>query len=213
MGFKNEIVGVSHFCPLALPKVAGIKINWEEVLKLKPSTVFMLSSQKTRKGIETLEKLNIKYGIYSFESLKSIPFCAQDMAKILGKEKIGRQSFNSFMKGITNLPKLKKARVVYVLWWKPLIISTSSSFLAETFSFMGFETLPKDEKRDFLRKNFEDLFLIKPDFIFFSDDAGNPPKIISQNFKLIPLPSDKVNRPNLKFLEYFYNFKDEKIFH
>lgn len=212
MGFKDEIVGVSYFCPLNLPKVSSTKIYWEELLKLKPTAVFMLSSQKSKKGIETLKKLNIKYGIYSFESLKSIPFCALNMAKILNKEKTGKEYFNNFMKEIRALPKLKNARVVYLLWFNPLIISTGSSFIAETFKLMGFEIFPEAGKKDFIKGNLEELFLIKPDFIFYSQDAGKPPKIILENFKLIPLPSEIVNRPNLDFFKYFYNFKNEKIF-
>lgn len=212
MGFKEEIVGVSYFCPLNLPKVAGTKINWEEVLKLKPTAVFMLSSQKSKKGIETLEKLKINYGIYSFESLKNIPFCALHMSKILGKEKAGKEIFNNFMKEIRALPKFKSTKVVYILWFSPLIVSTSSSFIAETLNLMGFKTFPEVEKKDFVKASLEELFLINPDFIFYSEDAGKPPKIILENFRLIPLPSDTVNRPNLDFFKYFYNFKNEKIF-
>lgn len=213
MGFKEEIVGVSQFCPLNLPRVASTKINWEELLNLKPTCVFMLSSQKTKKGLKVLEKLNIKYGIYSFNSLRSIPFCAQDMARILGKEETGKKNFHKFMQKLKNLPKMKNFKVTYVLWWKPLIISTNSSYLAETLSFMGFDFFPKNEKKDFIKTSYEELFILKPDFVFFSEEAGEIPEIIKDNFKLIPLPSNQVNRPNLTFFEYFYNFKDEKLFH
>lgn len=212
MGFEKEIVGVSSFCPLNLPKVADVKINWEEVLKLKPSSVFMLSSQKSKKGIELLKKLNIKFGIYSFESLKDIPFCAQEIAKILGKKEIGKKHFNNFMLNLKNIPKFKNKRAIYVLWWKPLIVSTSSSYISETLNFMGFNMFPKNPKKGFEKYRIENLFEQNPDIIFISDDAGKTPEIIEENFKIYYLPSKLINRPNLTFLNYFFSFKNETIF-
>lgn len=211
MGFKEDIVGVSIFCPLELPKVADVKINWEKLLELKPNYVFMLSSQKTDKGIRILENLNIKYGIYSFNSLKSIPFCAMDMAEILGKKDLGKKYFNKFMVSINNLPKIKEKKAIYVLWWEPLIVSTSSSYICETMALMGFDIYPKDEKTDFKKYSLENLFNLNLDIIFYSEEAGGVPKIIKNNFKTYPLPSS-INRPNLSFLNFFYNFKNENIF-
>jgi len=211
MDASDELVGVSFFCPLPLPKVADVKINWEKLLKQKPTVVFMLSSQKTENGIKILEKLKIKYGIYSFDSLRSIPFCVMDMAKIIGKGELGKKFFNDFMLSIKNLPKVKEKKAVYVLWWEPLIVSTSSSFICETMSLMGFDIYPKDENIDFKKYNLENLLKLKPDIIFYSEDAGPIPKVIKNNFQIYPLPSS-INRPNLSFIKYFYNFKNESIF-
>lgn len=212
MGFEKDIVGVSVFCPLNLPKVADVKINWEEVLKLKPSSVFMLSSQKSKKGIELLKKINIKFGTYSFENLKDIPFCAQEIAQILGKKEIGKKHFNNFMFYLKNIPKFENKKAIYVLWWKPLILSTNSNYISETLNFMGFDMLPKNSKKGFEKYRIENLFDLNPDIIFISDDAGRTPEIIKENFQIYYLPSKLVNRPNLTFLKYFFSFKNEAIF-
>lgn len=212
MGFEKEIVGVSVFCSLNLPKIADVKINWEEVLRLKPSSVFMLSSQRSKKGIKILEKLNIKFGVYSFENLKDIPFCAQDIAKMLGKKEIGKKYFNNFMFNLKNIPKFKNKKAIYVLWWKPLIVSTSSSYISETLNFIGFNIFPKNSKRGFEKYRIENIFELNPDIIFISDDAGETPEIIKENFQIYYLPSKLINRPNLTFLKYFFIFKNETIF-
>lgn len=212
MGFQKEIVGVSYFCPLDLPKIADLKINLEEVLKLKPTAVFMLSSQAKEKDIKILKKLNIKYASYSFETLRNIPFCAQEMAKLLGKEETGKKHFKDFMSKIKNLPKLKKQNVIYVLWWDPLILSTSSSYISEVLNFMGFNVYPKNDNKDFERSNIESIFTIKPDLILISDDSGKIPEIIGKHFKTFLIHSEIVNRPDLNFINYFMNFKNENIF-
>ncbi len=211
LGYSNEIVGVSSFCPLNKPKVADKKINWEELLKLKPTYVFMLKSQATKKGLKILEKLKIKIGTYSFENLKSIPFSAMDMANLLGDKKRGREIFKKFMKDLKNLPKVKTKRVLYIIWQEPFIVSTNSSYIGETLQIMGFDVFPKN-KRDFIKVSLEEIFNLKPDIIFISDDMPKINNLILKNIKTFPLPSNIINRPTLIFFKPLYNLKNEIFF-
>lgn len=208
LGLKEEIVGVSFFCPLDLPKVSSIKINWEKALKLKPTIVFLLDSQVSSEEESFLKKINLEYEKFSFRKLKDIPFAALKISKKLKRIKEGRQAFFKFMKKVYNLPKFENKKIVYILWYDPLIVSSNSSYLGEILEMAGFDVYPKNEKYDFLKMDLEDFFSIKPDLIFANEEIkGYIGKILLKNFKISFLNSNLL-KPSLRLPEYL-NFRNE----
>jgi len=199
LGAGGQLVGVGDFCPEPLPKVAGVRMRWEEMLRLRPTRLLLMDSQTEDSGLTLCRALHLPVLILSFRSLSDIPANTRSIANFLDLRLTGEAVASAFERRLGALPRVTPARVLYVLWWNPLRAAGRGSFIGEGLARLGLRTPVEGD--GFPQISIEQVAAWEPDILLYPDDAGPPPKIFIAmgRWRLFSVPGDLWNRPSLAF--------------
>jgi len=199
LGAGGQLVGVGDFCQMSLPKVAGVRMRWEEMLSLRPTRLLLMDSQVEDSGLNLCRALHLPVLSLSFRSLSDIPANTRSIGDFLDLHLKGEAVASAFERRLDTLPRLAPARVIYVLWWNPLRVAGRGSFIGEGLARLGLRTPVEGD--GFPQISIEQMAAWEPGLLLYPDDAGPPPKIFVEmgRWRLFSVPGDLWNRPSLAF--------------
>jgi len=149
LGLDEEIVGVTEFCNYppgakGKEKIGGYSNpNLEKIVSLKPDLI-LADYGNPIKGIKQIESLGYTLVGLNPKTIEDILRNLKLVGKITGKTKEAselisnmKERLNSVEEKVRSLDKDEKARVLYVIWYKPLWTAGSGTFIDELIKKAG----------------------------------------------------------------------------
>jgi len=149
LGLDEEIVGVTEFCnhppgAKGKEKIGGYSNpNLEKIVSLKPDLI-LADYGNPIKGIKQIESLGYTLVGLNPKTIEDILRNLKLVGKITGKTKEAselisnmKERLNSVEEKVRSLDKDEKARVLYVIWYKPLWTAGSGTFIDELIKKAG----------------------------------------------------------------------------
>jgi cobalamin transport system substrate-binding protein len=223
LGLGDRIVGDTTYCdypPQArLKPHVGALLNpsLEKIVALKPDLVLGTADSNRRETADQLERLGIPlYGLAA-HSVKDTLSSIEVLGQVLGQEAPARQLVTSLghrveaVQGrVANLPRPK---VLFVVWYQPLITAGPHSFIADAIRIAGGDSIAGDLAADWPRLGLEDALHRDPDIILFSKSESFSPAL--DEFQNLPgwkdfravknhrlyFVSDTINRPSPRLID------------
>ena len=223
LGLGDRIVGDTTYCdypPQArLKPHVGALLNpsLEKIVALKPDLVLGTADSNRRETADQLERLGIPlYGL-SAHSVKDTLSSIEDLGQVLDQDTRARTLVASLghrvevVKGsVANLPRPK---VLFVVWYQPLITAGPHSFIADAIRIAGGDSISDDLSQDWPRLSLEDALHRDPDIILFSKSESFSPAL--DQFQHLPgwkdfravknhrlyFVSDTINRPSPRLID------------
>ena len=223
LGLGDRIVGDTTYCdypPQArLKPHVGALLNpsLEKIVALKPDLVLGSADSNRIETADQLERLGIPlYGLKA-HSVKDTLSSIEDLGRVLGQEARARQLVTSLnhrveaVQGrVANLPRPK---VLFVVWYQPLITAGQHSFIADAIRIAGGDSIADDLSADWPRLSLEEALHRDPDIILFSKSDSFAPAL--DEFQNLPgwkefravknhrlyFVSDTINRPSPRLID------------
>lgn len=139
---EEMLVGRTSYCTTTrnVPVVASsIKVNIEEVVKLKPDWV-LASSLTSPETISLLKKMGLNVLMYPTpKSYEEICNQFMDLAKVIGREDVARKVIKQSNEKLSKLrsEKAKGKRIFIELGAKPLFAVLTNTFMDDYITFLG----------------------------------------------------------------------------
>jgi iron complex transport system substrate-binding protein len=223
LGLGDRIVGDTTYCdypPEArLKPHVGALLNpsLEKIVALKPDLVLGVAESNRRETADQLERLGIPlYGLTA-HSVKDTLISIEDLGQVLGQEARARllvaglrRRVGAVKQSVGDLPRPK---VLFVVWYRPLITAGPRSFIADTIRIAGGDSIADDLAADWPRLSLEDALHRDPDIILFSKSESFSPSL--DEFQHLPgwkdfravknhrlyFISDTINRPSPRLID------------
>jgi iron complex transport system substrate-binding protein len=223
LGLGDRIVGDTTYCdypPQArLKPHVGALLNpsMEKIVALKPDLVLGTADSNRRETADQLERLGIPlYGLAA-HSVKDTLSSIEDLGQVLGQDSRALQLATSLghrveaiHQRVSNLPRPK---VLFVVWYQPLITAGPHSFIADAIRIAGGDSIADDLGADWPRLSLEDALHRDPDIILFSKSESFSPAL--DDFQHLPgwkdfravknhrlyFVSDTINRPSPRLID------------
>jgi len=173
LGLEDRIVGVTKFCvhPAWIRKtkkiVGGTKnFRFDVIESLNPDLII---GNKEENDQDEIEKLMRNYPVWMSdiitieESLEMILLLGEILDARSEADKIVQKIKNDFA---TPLPK--KGSAAYVIWYEPIMVAGSKTFINEMMALAGFEN--KISKGRYPIVNLKDLKELAPEYILLSSE-------------------------------------------
>jgi iron complex transport system substrate-binding protein len=149
LGLDEEIVGVTEFCnypPEAQTreKIGGYSNpNLEKIVSLKPDLI-LADYGNPVKGISQIENLGYTLVGLNPKTIEDILHNINLVGNITGKDKEAselianmKERLNSVAEKMNTLTEDARSKVLYVIWYKPLWIAGSGTFINELIKRAG----------------------------------------------------------------------------
>ncbi|MGC8767712.1 ABC transporter substrate-binding protein [Calditerrivibrio sp.] len=176
LGFKDNIVGCTSYCPLANDKksraqIVGsiMDINVEAIVRLKPDVVFA-NSLTNIKTVNKLKNLNLRVEIIDYpKSIDDILHSFIKVGQITGMvEEAGKIvdiSKNKLEKIKNKYKKYQKTKVFFVLGVNPLFTAPNGTYIDDIISTVNGINIAKKlnfgmVSKEFVLKNDPEVILI-----------------------------------------------------
>lgn len=143
----DRVVGVSDYCAdppevSRLPRVGGLIPNLEKIVSLKPDLILADISQE--EGLKRVRELGLELEITGTTRLKTLDEFFGLVARLgakLGRpekaEDLVRKMREALAKVEARVAGRERPRVLYVLWWDPLIIGAREGLHHEVLERAG----------------------------------------------------------------------------
>ena len=189
----------------------------EKIVALKPDLVLGVAESNRRETADQLERLGIPlYGLTA-HSVKDTLSSIEDLGRVLGEEArahaliedLGRR-VGAVQASVANLPRPK---VLFVVWYRPLITAGPHSFIADAIRIAGGDSVADDLAADWPRLSLEDALNRDPDIILFSKSESFSPTLTEfqhlpgwKDFRAVKdhrlyFVSDTINRPSPRLID------------
>ncbi len=223
LGFGDRIVGDTEYCdypPEArLKPHVGALLNpsLEKIVSLKPDLVLGIAEANRRETADQLDRLGIPlYGLTAHtvdETLNSI----EDLGQVLGQREQARSLVERLRRRLEvvkqNVAGQPRPRVLFVVWYRPLITAGPHTFIADAIRWAGGATIADDLSGEWPRLGLEDALHRDPDIILFSRSESFSPAL--DEFQQLPgwkdfravknhrlyFISDTINRPSPRLID------------
>jgi len=223
LGLGDRIVGDTTYCdypPEArLKPHIGALLNpsMEAIVALKPDLVLGIAEANRRETADQLERLSIPlYGLTAHsveETLHSI----EDLGQVLGRGDQGKALVESLRRRVdevrVRMTGQPKPKVLFVVWYRPLITAGSHTFIADAIRLAGGITIADDLPEEWPKLSLESALHRDPDIILFSKSESFSPAL--DEFRELPgwrdfravknhrlyFISDTINRPSPRLID------------
>jgi iron complex transport system substrate-binding protein len=194
LGLGDELVGDTDYCdfpPQAKNKPhVGTMVNpsLERIVALKPDLVLGTPEANRRETADQLERLGIPlYGVTAStlaETLASI----EDLGKILGCAAKARSLVAQMQARIARVEKRiegqPKPKVLFVVWYRPLITVGRSTFIADVIRAAGGIPIGENLKGEWPRLTLEELLPEDPAVILLPKGESFSPSL--EELQILP---------------------------
>jgi len=223
LGLGDHIVGDTTYCdypPQArLKPHVGALLNpsMEKIVALKPDLVLGTADSNRRETADQLERLGIPlYGLTA-HSVKDTLSSIEDLGKVLGQDSRASVLVTGLGHRVEavqqSVAKLPRPKVLFVVWYRPLITAGPHSFIADAIRIAGGDSIADDLAADWPRLSMEDALHRDPDVILFSKSESFSPAL--DEFQKLPgwkdfravknhrlyFVSDTINRPSPRLID------------
>lgn len=185
-GLGDRVVGVTDSCeypPEARRKPSvGSTLNpsIERILTLKPDLVLGSPQANRRETADQLARLGIPlYGVTS-QTVEGMLASTADMGRALGRESESVQIVQQLRARIDAVARRvsgrKAPRVLFVVWYRPLITAGTHTFLSDVIRHAGGEPIGAELSGEWPKLSIEEALRLKPDVILFPQTQAFAPK-------------------------------------
>ena len=217
------MVGDTDYCdypPEARTKPhVGALLNpsLEKIVALKPDLVLGIAEANRRETADQLERLNIPlYGLAA-HSVEDTLSSIEDLGQVLG----ARTQAHLLVEGLRrrveavqqNAARQPRPRVLFVVWYRPLITAGPHTFIADAVRLAGGSSVSDDLSAEWPRLSLEDALHRDPDIILFPKSESFSPAL--EEFQKLPgwkdfravkerrmyFISDTINRPSPRLID------------
>lgn len=178
LGAGNRVVGVSSYCDYPpqvkhLPKVGDVKTKLEKVIALKPDKVVGVGNssqvyhQLTNVDIDALV-------IRAPETIQELYDTILLIGDYIDASKEAHTLVAQLKKDLLSVSQpepTKRPKVMVAIWYSPLMVAASESFINDMIRAAGGENVFDDQKGDFPKMNPETVLAKNPDIIFVGPSA------------------------------------------
>jgi iron complex transport system substrate-binding protein len=194
LGLGDRLVGDTDYCdypPEAKQKPhvgAVLNPSLERIVALKPDLVLGTPEANRRETADQLARLGIPiYGVTARtleETLNSI----LDLGTVLGREAESRALVGRLRARSDAVEKRvsgqAKPRVLFVVWYRPLITAGSQTFIADVIARAGGASISNDLRGEWPRLSLEEVLRRDPDVILFPKTESFSPGL--DEFQSLP---------------------------
>ncbi len=186
LGLGDRLVGDTDYCdypPEAkLKPHVGSTLNpsVERIASLSPDLVLGTPEANRRETADQLERLGIPlYGVTAHsveETLRSVA----DLGQVLGREREARALVEGLQARVRVVEQrvqgLPRPRVLYVVWYRPLITAGRNSFISDAIRRAGGISVADDLPGEWPRMSLEEVVRRDPEVILFPEaESFSPP--------------------------------------
>ncbi len=223
LGLGDRVVGDTDYCdypPEAKhkPHVGAIlNPSVEKIVILKPDLVVGTPEANRREVVDQLDRLGVPvYGVTAHsvdQTLSSI----EDLGRVLGCEAESErltQGLRGRVEAVTERVRGKvRPRVLFVVWYRPLVTAGPNSFIADVIRKAGGESIADNLHGEWPRLNLEDVISHDPDVILLPRAESFSPSL--EEFQRMPgwkelsavkshrmyFVSDAINHPSARLID------------
>jgi iron complex transport system substrate-binding protein len=177
LGLEDRLAGVTDYCdypPAAQskPRVGGaLTPSLEQIVALQPDLVLATKSLNRRETVDSLERLGVPVYATDPQSVEGMLESVARLAAIAGAEARGEALVADLRARLAALRERLAGRtprrVLFVVWWEPLISVGRVTFLADALRSAGAESVLETEQ-DWPRVNLEEVVRLQPDYLVFA---------------------------------------------
>ncbi|MGO8813284.1 MAG: ABC transporter substrate-binding protein [Terriglobia bacterium] len=177
LGVGDRLVGDTEYCDYpqqakSLPHVGALlNPSLEKIVALKPDLVLGTDEANRRETADQLERLGIPlYGVtantvegtlQSLEDLGRVLDCDQTAEKLVASLRARTAAVEKRVQG------RPRPKVLFVVWYRPLITAGSSTFISDVIRQAGGESISDDMKTEWPHMSLEEVLKRAPDVILF----------------------------------------------
>jgi iron complex transport system substrate-binding protein len=194
LGLGEELVGDTDYCdfpPQAKNKPhIGTMVNpsLERIVALRPDLALGTPEANRRETADQLERLGIPvYGVTA-NTLAGTLASIEDLGKILGRAAEARSVVAEMQARIDRVTKRvegqPKSKVLFVVWYRPLITVGPSTFIADVIRAAGGIPIGENLKSEWPRLTLEELLPQNPDVILLPKTESFSPS--TDEFQSLP---------------------------
>ena len=194
LGLGDELVGDTDNCdfpPQAKNKPhVGTMVNpsLERIVALKPDLALGTPEANRRETADQLERLGIPlYGVTA-TTLAGTLASIEDLGKVLGRGPEAKSLVAQMQARIDRIEKRiegqPKTRVLFVVWYHPLITVGPHTFIADVIRAAGGIPIGENLKGEWPRLTLEELLPQNPDVILFPKTESFSPS--TKEFESLP---------------------------
>ena len=194
LGLGNELVGDTDNCdfpPQAKNKPhVGTMVDpsLERIVALKPDLALGTPEANRRETADQLGRLGIPvYGVTA-STLAGTLASIEDLGRILGRASEARSLVAEMQARIDRVARRlegqPKPRVLFVVWYRPLITVGPATFVADVIRVAGGIPVGENLKGDWPRLTLEELLPQNPDVILFPKTESFSPSL--EDFQSLP---------------------------
>ncbi len=216
IGAESALVGVTHDCNY--PKAAQSKtrvgkfgeVNLEKILKLKPDLI--LATSEMKQVLSPLKRLKIPVLALNMPNTEAIEQQLLILGQLTQKStqaKARVQQMQTAQKQLKQWPAAQAPRVFYLVWDRPLMSASQSSFIGSLIQKSGGKNIVQS-KTPFLHYSLESLLkhnpqvLVIPQSVSKRVDLNKAPfnqlQAVKQN-KVLIINDDLISRPGPRVTE------------
>lgn len=179
LGLEEKMVGITKFCvhPEHLLKtkttIGGTKqINVEKIRKLEPDLIIGNKEENVKEQIEVLEK---EFPVWMSDvntyddALKMIEKIGEITNTKNKAELLKNDITNKFDALQSSHTLLKNKRVLYLIWYNPLIAVANDTFIHSMLEKSGMKNVLENKSR-YIEVSVEDIQKLKPEYILLSSE-------------------------------------------
>lgn len=174
-----EIVGRSNACDYPL-EAKNLPIygsfanpNIQRIIRNRPDLVVSNVFQN-KSVVETLEKYKIKVVVLPLDMLGDYLHAVDELGDLLDSEEQANaecERFKAVLVAQKEKIRVKKQKVFFLVWDKPLMTVGKKTFINEIIELLGAQNIGDVENRDFFRCQNEWIIKSNPDIIIFPGPA------------------------------------------
>lgn len=222
LGLGDRLVGVTAYCnrPPEAQKIEKVgdafNVNLEKIVALKPDLVLCAGTKDFQaQYVKDMERLGIPTYVSGPSTVKEVLADLENLARVLGVEKKGRELVQKLQKEIdeisSSIKDSGKRPRVFVVLDKDLWTVGPGSFIDDVISIAGGQNVVKDVKQQYLQISMEELLAKNPDVILVtipkeearaleSRPGWSSLKAVQEGRVYYPNP-DLVSRPSVAVVE------------
>jgi iron complex transport system substrate-binding protein len=187
LGLGDQVVGVTDSCeypPEARrkPRVGStLSPSIETILMLKPDLVLGSPQANRREMVDQLARVGIPlYGVTA-QTVDGTLASIADLGRVLGHEAAAGEVVHQLQARIDAVNRRtagrKPPRVLFVVWYRPLMTAGTQTFLSDVIRRAGGEPIGAGLKGEWPKLSVEEALRLDPDVILFPQTQSFAPKL------------------------------------
>jgi len=187
LGLGDRVVGVTDSCEY--PPEAKLKASVgstlspsiERIIVLKPDLVLGTPQANRRETADQLARLGIPlYGVTA-GTVEGMLASTSELGHVLGHDAEAKQVVHQLQARLDAISRRvagrKPPRVLFVVWYRPLMTAGSQTFLSDVIRHAGGDPIGASLSGEWPRLSVEELLRLQPDVILFPETQSFAPKL------------------------------------
>jgi len=187
LGLGDRVVGVTDSCeypPEAKlkPSVGStLSPSIERIIVLKPDLVLGTPQANRRETADQLARLGIPlYGVTA-GTVEGMLASTSELGHVLGHDAEAERVVHQLQARLDAISRRvagrKPPRVLFVVWYRPLMTAGSQTFLSDVIRRAGGDPIGANLSGEWPRLSVEELLRLQPDVILFPETQSFAPKL------------------------------------